>query len=73
MITVISGQHCSRCRLVKQALDKKQMAYAMLVLENLTESEQAEYIAQAQAMGVFNLPIVLQDGVVSKELSSGII
>lgn len=73
MIRVIGATHCARCRLVKDGLQKKQMAFTYENLHELTEEEQDQILADAEAAGISSMPVVYLDNQVSTQLSAGII
>lgn len=61
MIKVIGKNNCSACKMTKKILDKNKIEYEYLILENLSESEQDEYINKARNAGLMSFPIILKD------------
>ena len=61
MLIVIGTKNCSRCEIVKNILNSKEIKYEYLELNDISESQKSEYLNLAEDAGQISLPIILRN------------
>ena len=58
---VIGKQNCSRCDMVKNILNNKQIEYEYILMESLSLEEQVEYRKMAIKAKQMEMPLIIKE------------
>lgn len=61
MILVIGTENCSRCKMTKSILDKKEIDYTYKLNNEISEEEFNNYMIQAKNKGLMNFPLIIEN------------
>ena len=62
MIRVIGLKNCSKCTVVKNILESKNIDYEYSTLNELPEEDRREYAKMARDMDYNTMPLIIRDG-----------
>jgi glutaredoxin len=61
MYLLIGKENCSRCDMVKNILDNKNIEYQYVILDELETEEKNKYIKMAREMKKLEMPLIIKD------------
>jgi len=61
MILVIGTENCSRCNMVKNILNNKNIEYDYKLINSLSDEDKNKYINMAQCIGQMSFPLIIKD------------
>lgn len=61
MYLVVGKENCSRCDMVKNILNNKNVKYEYKLLDQLDENVKKEYIKLARQLGKLEMPLIIKE------------
>lgn len=61
MIVVIGTENCSRCNMVKNILNNKNIEYRYTLIDDYSVLDQSKYLEMAQSKGLMSYPMIFKD------------
>lgn len=62
MIRIISNKSCLNCRIVKETLKKKGIAFTEELIDSLSQEEQDKLMDMASQKRLLKMPLILKQG-----------
>lgn len=61
MYLLIGKENCSRCEMVKNILDNKNVEYTYKMINDFSEEDKTKYMTLARKEGQMAMPIIIKD------------
>ena len=61
MLLIIGSQNCSKCKMTKSILDKKNIEYTYKLNNEISQEEFNIYMDKARIKGLMNFPLIIKD------------
>lgn len=61
MILLIGKENCSRCEMVKNILNNKEISYTYKIFNELSQEDREKYMNMARQNNQLSFPIIIKD------------